>query len=438
MKKWIFLGIFILILLIAILVAAAVAYVAPYYLFSKAINQGIQHEYLNLPKSPPQFIFPTRFVRREADNDVFQGQDNLWMNFHLGNFVVPMPMHHPYFIMIPNIGYKFDDPQNLKLGVIFVEPHTKSEYVSFLSGEKFSLELEIGRQKIFNLPIFKKYIEEKKQQTLWQDLFTLDVTGGLKLYSESFNWKQLYEGASKFWMTPKEEWVYRLYLLEKRSEFFKGNVLNIDFKEKNQIGITKIKTDDTRMLQEVFYIPEGKNVYTINFKTYPWDPVSRGIRKKYLETLELKMSTPEASYSIYNTYSKLPYNIKIDQEGLTYLYSAWSHQTASKDFLRMMIRFLEKGKDYSMQTTPLYEFAYRRFGTNFSTREDTVKEDSETRLKRKMGEELEKQLSDEERKKLPDSEGNFQSEDAKMNYFLNKAKEKGLNSDSDGNSLINE
>lgn len=438
MKKWIFLGSLFAIFLFLIFVAFLGAYLAPYYLYSQALNEGSKHDYLTLPKSSPQFIFPTRFVRRDADGDIFQGQDNLWMNFHLSNFIVPMPLHHPYFIMVPNIQFTPDDAQNPKLGVIFIEPHTKNQYVSYLMGEKFSLELEIGKQKLFNLPYFKKYIEGKDSQVLWQDLFTLDVTGGLKLYSGFFNLKQLFEGAVIFWETPVQEWVYRLYLLEKRGEFFKGDVLSIDFRAKNKIGIAKVKPTEPRMLNEVFYVLEGKNIYTINFKTYPWDAVSRGIRKKYLDTLELKLSTPDASYAIYNTYSKLPYHIKIDQEGLTYLFSAWSHQTGSKDFLRIMIRFLEKGKDYSMQTIPLYEFAYRRFGSNFSTREETVKEDYENRLKRKMSEELEKQLSDEERKKLPDAEGNFQSEEAKMNYFLNKAKEKGLNTDRDENSLSNE
>ncbi len=435
MKKWIFLGVFFLVVIFFAAVGALLAYFGPYYIYSKALTQGFDHEYLKISKPAPQLLFPSRFVRRDADGDVFQGQDNLWQNFHIGNFVVPMPLRHPYFIMIPNISSNLLEKKDLGIGVTFAEPYTRNEYVSYISGDVLSLELEAGKQKLFNIPYFKKYILEKDALVLWKDLFTLDITGGLKLYSGNFDWKLVREETEKFWATPLPEWVYKLYLLEKRGEFFKGEVLSIDYRDKNNIGIAKVKSSRPRMLQEVFYLPNGKDVYSIEFRTYPWDAVARGIRKKYLENIEFKKTDPDASHSIYNTYMRLPYSSKIDQEGLTYLYSAWSHQPNSKDFLRAMIRFLEKGKDHQYQTAPLYEYAYRKFGSNFSTREDTVKEDSESRLKRKITEELEKQISDEEKKKLPDADGNFQSEDAKMNYYLKKAKEKGVNSDNDGESL---
>lgn len=435
MKKWIFLGVFFLLLILLAGVICLLAYFGPYYLFSKALSQGFDHEYLKITKPAPQLLFPTRFVRREADGDVFQGQDNLWQNFHIGNFIVPMPLRHPYFIMIPNISANLLEKRDLGIGVTFAEPYTRNEYVSYISGDVLSLELEPGKQKLFNLPYFKKYILEKNPLVLWKDLFTLDITGGLKLYESSFRFAALREETEKFWQLPLEEWVYRLYLLEKRGEFFKADVISVDYRDKNNIGIAKVKSTKPRMLQEVFYLPYGKEVYTIDFRTYPWDAVARGIRKKFLENIDFSKSNPDDSLAIYNLYMRLPFSSKIDQEGLTYLYSAWSHQPNSKDFLRTMIRFLEKGKDHQYQTAPLYEYAYRKFGSNFSTREDTVKEDSESRLKRKMTEELEKQISDEEKKKLPDADGNFQSEDAKMNYYLKKAKEKGVNVDNDGESL---
>jgi len=441
MKKRMTLGLIIAAILIVVILAigfATAIYVTPYYIYSKILNKGISHEFLTLSKAPLQLIFPTRFVKGDNDGDVFQGQDNLWGNFHLGNFLVPMPLHHPSFIMVPNITYSLEDFKKIRLGMTFVEPYTKRTYVSFLTGDNFSLELEVGKQKIFNLPVFKKYIEEKNPQVLWQDLFTMDLTGGIKSYELGGDLSQLLLNAQRFWKTPMEEWVYRLYILEKRAEFFKGEIVSIDFNPKNNLGIAKIESKSSRMLREVIYLPEGKNVYTIHFQTYPWDILSRAIRKKFLETLEFKISSPDSGHALYNIYSRLPYHIKVDQEALVYLFSAWSHQTDSKEYLKMVIRFLERGKDNKMQTTPFYEFAYRRFGTNFSTREDTIKESIESRLKRKTSEEFEKELSSEERKKLPDMDGNFQSEEAKMNYYLNKAKEKGPNNDESNKSSLDE
>ncbi|TNE96979.1 MAG: hypothetical protein EP326_12310 [Deltaproteobacteria bacterium] len=99
-----------------------------------------------------------------------------------------------------------------------------------------------------------------------------------------------------------------------------------------------------------------------------------------------------------------------------------------------MIQFLERGKENSMQLTPLYKFAYKKFGTTFSLK-DKLKEDAKARLERKIKEELEAELKRERNSNSEIDDSKFETEEKKIEYFLDKAKE-GDNSDEDEDVLV--
>lgn len=52
---------------------------------------------------------------------------------------------------------------------------------------------------------------------------------------------------------------------------------------------------------------------------------------------------------------------------MIYLYSAWSHDLNNRDFVRVIILFLERGKLNLKYLKPFYEFAYRKFGSTLSS-----------------------------------------------------------------------
>jgi len=114
---------------------------------------------------------------------------------------------------------------------------------------------------------------------------------------------------------------------------------------------------------------------------------------------------------------------------MTYLMAAWSHDMSNKEFLRVMISFLERGKHNIKFLKPLYEFAFKKYGTNLSSSEELIIENANERVKRKAKEELEAEIRKAEEVKTVKQDGEFTTEEEKMKYFLQRAKDKKTNSD---------
>ena len=152
--------------------------------------------------------------------------------------------------------------------------------------------------------------------------------------------------------------------------------------------------------------------------------------------LNLKISSVDSSVPIYAQYKNLSYKDRVDQMGMTYLYTAWSHDLENREFVRVIILFLERGKDNLKFLQPFYEFAYKKFGTNLSSNNDVLEESASERLRRQIKEEQEAELKRAAEEKTTKFEGQFTNPDEKIKYFLNKAKEKKNNSDDSNNTLM--
>lgn len=123
---------------------------------------------------------------------------------------------------------------------------------------------------------------------------------------------------------------------------------------------------------------------------------------------------------------------------MTYLYTAWSHDISNRDYVRVIIYFLERGSSNLKYLKPFYEYSYKKFGSNFSGEEGNLDETNEEKLKRKSKEELEKEIRNAEDNSKPKTEGNFNSPEEKIKYYLQKAKDSKKNSDDDQKMLIQE
>jgi hypothetical protein len=151
--------------------------------------------------------------------------------------------------------------------------------------------------------------------------------------------------------------------------------------------------------------------------------------------LSYKASAKEDSIQIYNEYKKLNYEQRVDQEGMIYLFAAWTHNIDNESFLREMIKFLERGNDNNIHLQPLYEFAYKKYGSNYSDDVGNRKETAQKRLERKTKEELEKEIETERKRNVENIEGSFSSDEDKIKFFLQKAKDDGGNIDDKDNVL---
>ena len=82
---------------------------------------------------------------------------------------------------------------------------------------------------------------------------------------------------------------------------------------------------------------------------------------------------------------------------------------------------------------PLYDFAFKKYGTTFSHRE--LRESAEQRLQRKMQQELEDEIYRESQKHLIIPGERFESIEKRMEFLLQRAKEKGIDRSIERNIL---
>ena len=101
-----------------------------------------------------------------------------------------------------------------------------------------------------------------------------------------------------------------------------------------------------------------------------------------------------------------------------------------------MISFLERGKSKRLFLDPLYDYGYLRHGTNFSKDMERLKETQDEKLKRKVEEEeglIRKKLKD---ITILDEVDKFESEEEKIKFYLQKAKDEGDTTEDDKSLII--
>lgn len=357
---------------------------------------------------------------------------DLWENFHFGNFNLPLPVRHPIIELIPII-------ERRKLGPVLgakLNLRNKRTIFDFVIMESNKFNRKIKHNKLFELPFFKNYLLSISDRDVWKDLFTKNLAlPKTELFSKDY-WNAL-------WRVSYKELVYNLYLLQLRKEFFPENARSISYYSNKSFGIIELIDLDKEALgleglfrTEMIFVLDNGFIHKFKISSKFENIISESIRIKFLNNLEYKSSEESSSIDIYARYKNLEYRKRISQEGLTYLFSAWSHVTGKKEYLKEMIQFLERGKTKSEILKPLYDYSYKMFGTNFSIIRNNLKENAAEKLKRKIIEEEAKELQrlEDADKNTSEVEGDFEDEDAKVNYFLKKAKESN-SSEEDENVL---
>jgi len=159
-------------------------------------------------------------------------------------------------------------------------------------------------------------------------------------------------------------------------------------------------------------------------------------RQKLLKTMTVKDSHPDSSIHLYAAFQKLRYADKLTPTGLTYLYAGLTHKPGSRSFLREMIQFLERGKNDNIFLEPLYAYGFEIFGTNFSLDISKRKETANEKLKRSIKEEEDKELKRILEGELHDVNEKFADPEKKIQFYLQRAKDNGSDSDENSKTLI--
>ncbi|MFA6238611.1 MAG: hypothetical protein WC635_14855 [Bacteriovorax sp.] len=419
--------IFLTIALLLIATALALFVIAPYHIYTLTLTEGVNTRFLVMKPSLPVFYDGHEFQffdGPKTDTD----DSSLYRTFHFSNLLVPMPINHPVFSFIPNIK---SESTGLRLGGQFLDGKN-TELLSMMVEKTYRLETLSGDQQLFVLPIFKNHIHRKTDEEVWRDLFSK------KLSLPSNVGKSFYESLIALKEVSYSDLVYNLYILYNRTHLFPADSTRISFDAQSGHGLIELLNQDKHFRHERLYLVDKGIIYSLTIKTKKGNLAAEHFRSKLIRETLYKNSTPDSAIPIYAQYKSISYNSRVDQQGMTYLFAAWSHDLSSREYVRVIILFLERGKANLKYLKPFYEYAYKKFGSNLSGSEDVLLETPEEKLKRKIKEDLEKEVKKEEMAERAKYEGNFSSPDEKIKFYLQKAKENKNNSDDSEKVLIQE
>ena len=414
-------------MVLLVLAGLALFVIAPYHIYTLTLTEGVATRFLVMKPSKRIFYDGQDFVFKK-DLGSSREDSALYENFHFSNFLMPLPFNHPSFSMIPTIKIENTGP---RLGASFLDGNNL-ELFSFILEKPYKLETISGDQQLFLLPIFRNHISRKMEEDVWRDLFSK------KLSLPSNVGKSFYDSLLTLRKVSYSDLVYNLFILYNRNHLFPQNTLRISYDLNSHHGLLELPSDDPKFLFEKLFIIEKGIVYSLSIKTKLGNNSAEHLRERILKELIYKNSTIDSAIPIYVQYKNISYSHRIDQQGMSYLFSAWSHDLNNRDYVRVIISFLERGKANLKFLKPFYEYAYKKFGSNLSGESEVLLETPEEKLKRSVKEELEKEVKKEEQRNNAKFDGNFSSPEEKIKFYLQKAKENKTNSDDSEKVLIQE
>lgn len=365
------------------------------------------NEWFSLKKYSPA-IFNNNIKNIET-NMIETDADNLWKEFHVGDFIIPLPHHHPVFTVTPQIKFMGVNAQPL-FGFEYLNSKQK-KLASFTIAPLVKFKLHDEGQRLFKVPFFKNYLEKFPDKQIWEDMFLKKITfdKNISIY----------------------EMIYNLNLMSQRSHFFPDKVKTFSYIPEYQFAIVEVPYENKDYKQEIFYKLTGSLLQTFVLITRIEDFEAKLVRNRIIKNIKFQQGSESIAKIIYDEFKKLNYHDQIDEVGMLYLLSAWSHWTDNKDFLRVIIQFLERGKDNFVRLAPLYSYAYNKFGTNFSSSEQILKENVNEEFKRKLKEEQDKSLKEAMERAILEPNLDNLSPEERINYRLKKAKDNKHNEEDD-------
>lgn len=408
--------------LVLILGAGFLVVIAPYHIYTLTLTEGVNTRFLQM--NPTKSVFYDGKIVEIKPPDVMD-DEGLYETFHFYHFELPIPINHILFSLIPTIKIEASGP---RLGARF-QNSKNVELFSFMLEKPYKLETTFGDQKIFTLPIFKNYISRKSSDEIWGDLFQKQ----LSLPSNSG--EGFLESLDKLKKVSYKDLVYNLYILYNRRFVLPLTTEEFSFYKERNIGMTTLASSESKILVERLYITHEGLIYPLVIRTRTSDVQAMNFRNKFIREINYKSTSKDSAISIYARYKQIPYLKRIDQQGMIYLYSAWSHDHENRDYIRFIILFLERGKLNLKYLKPFYEYAYKKFGSSFSTASGFLNETPGETLKRRVTEELEIEVKRESERKAANFEGQFANPEEKIKFNLQKAKDKKINTDESEKSL---
>lgn len=355
-NRLILIGLLVAVPIVGVYVAATTV---PYIYYNKLIEGKFSHKLYTLPRWDQRFMVPPKPLKAKDVADDFSA---LWREFHLRDVVVPLPAGHPMFQTIPLIEPRPETDEAL-LGVLFRAP-TGREMARVYLLKNGTWNDHLDDQELFQLPVVKRELRKYTPEQVWKDVFTRDITG---------------------WELPWQQMAYNLYILNLRASILPANMVSYVMLEGGQKALIEVESKNKDYRTELIYEFDRGLMLSYLLISELGNTDSQDLRSRFLDKISFRTTSKELGPIIYNEFKQLAFNRQTDQEGMLYLFSAWSHDLQQADMLKEMIYFLERGEKNHAQLKPLYRFALQKYNKTFTSRDvDLDLDDPDVRLQRRI------------------------------------------------------
>lgn len=368
----------------------------PGSLYLKWLSGEGYNRYYEIPNYRPLLLKP---VALESVPEYKEEYPELWKDFPIRSMLIPLPVRHPFFNTVPILEYDRKS-KAIHLGMTFVGATGRENSRLYALPVGFEQDYTSGAE-LFKLPYVKNRLVKVGPEELWKDVFTKVIVPERKSL---------------------DEMIYDLYLLYIRSKVLPRESKSYGLIPKSSTAIIGLDSKDKDYFMEMVMIQNRGSIYSYVLRTEKNSPESRKLRAKFLTSITFSPTDSVMARILYTEFKQLPFVRQVDQEGMLYLFSAWSQDTSSQELLREIIFYLERGSKYPKHLAPFYKYAFARYGKTFTTRDvfmDFI--DSELALQRKI--ELEALSKRRDIKDKIADPGPELTPDERMNLYLKKAKE---------------
>lgn len=370
----------------------------PYYKYSRWINGKSKDRYFEISQFREIYLNPISLDKVPAYQEDYV---QLWKEFPLRNSLIPMPTRHPMFQTVPIIetngangtpqfGIILQDPAGREISRVYTLPNRLYQDHS-------------QSQELFKLPFVRNRLLSKKLEEVWKDIFSYKI-----------------EVKDK----PIDQMIYDLYIVHLRSKILPKETIRYGLIKDGKQALIELSSKDKDYIVELVLTMDSGSIFSYILKTEKNREESVKLRAKFLASITFSPVDDAISRFLYTEFKQLNFARQVDQEGMLYLFAAWSQNPDNVDLLKEMIYYLERGQNTKKQLKTLYTYSFKRYKKTYTTRKDVDEQDNpEIILQRNI------EIEEKENRAKAEAASNKQPDapeltpDEQMNLYLRKAKQ---------------
>jgi hypothetical protein len=337
----------------------------------------------------------------EAVNDYKEPYEELWKVFPITNALIPLPVRHPLYQTFPIVEFNQYRPHP-HAGISLTSSGAREIIRFYTIPMSLFKDFSLG-QELFKLPFVRNRLMKVPQDKLWQDIFS----------------RKIEERPSSM-----EEIFYNLYLIHLRSKLLPKGAIRYGLIKNGTQVLVELESRDKDYKVEIVMHERSGNIYSYVLRTAINNEESKKLRDKFLGSVDFTPSDPAVGRILHTEFKQLNFARQVDQEGIQYLYSAWTQNMKSEEALKELIFYMERGRGNTQRLQPFYRYAIKKYGKTFTLRtslEDS--DDTEVALQRKIELEDARFKADLLKEKNKPAPVPDLTPDERMNLYLKKARE---------------